>query len=413
MKCEKILFLIFICFSFEFKSQRLIRKLDNTDDDSSDSGSYISQSSYDNYNETVLDTALSDEISNQTYSPTVDKSLLVLIAIGNYHVYPPPNRRINFIVYFKAIIGTYILPIRMTLIVRITYYYRLLRYLEEKDEIANCERFTYNLDPDIKYNCSFPVPDNATIDKVTSDGDFKFDGMFESIAPIIIMSSLVNETLKKNGIQSTEGEDLINKTYYLMNNTILEENGLKFKLTGEMDKKFPENQKVVLMFDEKGNGNIKNATCIMNNIENQIYELNCRAEKSINANLNAVNGITISQNPEKLIIYMKPGSDDKLNTGNNNMGLYSRGSSSGLSGGAIAGIVITCVIALICITIGIMICRKSIISPPFQESAVAVNTNNVPVQESSFGVYNSSTLNNLQSQYPGSTVEANNSNVTG
>lgn len=45
-----------------------------------------------------------------------------------------------------------------------------------------------------------------------------------------------------------------------MNNTILEENGLKFRLMGEMDKKLPDNQKVVLMFDEKGNWNIKNAT---------------------------------------------------------------------------------------------------------------------------------------------------------
>ena len=65
--------------------------------------------------------------------------------------------------------------------------------------------------------------------------------------------------MKQSGIQTAKGDDLI-KTQYLLNNTILEENGLKFRLMGEMDKKLPDNQKVVLMFDEKGNWNIKNAT---------------------------------------------------------------------------------------------------------------------------------------------------------
>ena len=65
--------------------------------------------------------------------------------------------------------------------------------------------------------------------------------------------------MKQSGIQTAKGDDLI-KTQYLLNNTILEENGLKFRLMGEMDKSLPDNQKVVLMFDEKGNWNIKNAT---------------------------------------------------------------------------------------------------------------------------------------------------------
>jgi hypothetical protein len=80
-----------------------------------------------------------------------------------------------------------------------------------------------------------------------------------------------------------------------LNNTILEENGLKFRLMGEMDKKLPDNQKVILMFDEKGNGNIKNATCNVNNVEDNYYELDCLAEQSIIAHLNGVNGINNSR----------------------------------------------------------------------------------------------------------------------
>ena len=162
-----------------------------------------------------------------------------------------------------------------------------------------------------------------------------------------------------------------------MNNTILEENGLRFKLTGEMDTQLSDNQ-IILSFDEKGNGKIKNTTCNANYLRDNIYELDCLSEKSINAHLNGINGIT-THTGEKIVIYMKPGTDDVLNTGSSNyMGLYNRGSSSGLSGGAIAGIVIACIVALLAITIGIMLCRKTNNIPaPFQESTLGVNTSNM------------------------------------
>ena len=447
MEFKKLLFLIFIPFSFQFKNQGILRQLEPVGDTNSelDSTEIVpSTNSQDipnhSYNETNTDESTNAEldsteivpstnsqdipnhsynetntitipsvISSQSYSPTVEKSLLVLIAIGNFVIQPinTPKREVAFVVFYKVIIGTYILPYRMTVKVKITYNNRLLRYLEEKEEVAECIRYTNDTATDIKYNCTFQVRNNSIIEKVTSDGEFKFDGMDESIAPIITMSSLVNETMRQNGIQNAQ-EDLEKTQFFLLNNTILEENGLRFKLMGEMiDNNFPEDQKVVLMFDEKGDGKIKNATCNVNKIEGKIYELDCLAEKSINAHLNGVNGITNSQNPSKLIIYMKPNGDEILNTGSNNMGLYNRGSSSGLSGGAIAGIVIACIIALICITIGVMICRKTSIGTSLQESSLGVNSNNIPVQESSFGVYNSSTLNNIPSQYPESVIEAN------
>ena len=45
-----------------------------------------------------------------------------------------------------------------------------------------------------------------------------------------------------------------------MNNKVLEENGLKFILIGEMDSYLPDKQ-IILSFDEKGIGKIKNVTC--------------------------------------------------------------------------------------------------------------------------------------------------------
>ena len=266
------------------------------------------------------------------------------------------------------------------MVVYLKVTYKTLRGLqeggtEEREERAECERITYDEDPNIRYNCSFGIDQNAELNKVTMDPATppKFDGMSDAIAPNITISSLANETLTEKGIQSATGNELL-KTQYLMNNTVLEENGLRFKLTGEMDTYLPDKQ-IVLSFDEKGNGKIKNATCDANYLQGNIFELDCLAEKGINSHLNGVNGVTASTQ-EKVIIYMKPGTDEVLNAGSNSMGLYSRVSSGGLSGGTIAGIVIACVVAIIAIAIGTTLFRKT-------------NTPSVPFQESTIGVYNS------------------------
>jgi len=323
-----------------------------------------------------------------TYDPVkTEPSLLVLVGVGNFKLpkKQPGNvvveQKVVFEVYYKRILGKTVLSLRMYVTIKVTY--RKLRALqegegetEERDEQAVCDRITFDEDPNIRYNCSFGVEENSELAKVTMDPETPptFEGMSNAIAPTITVSSLANETLREKGIQTATGNELL-KTQYLMNNTVLEENGLRFKLTGEMDTYLPDKQ-IILSFDEKGDGKIKNATCDVNYLQGSIFELDCLAEKGINSHLNGVNGKTVSTQ-EKVIIYMKPGTDEVLNAGSNYMGLYNRGSSSGLSGGAIAGIVIACVIALLAIAIGAMLCRKTNVPAPFQESTLGVNTSNM------------------------------------
>ena len=54
--------------------------------------------------------------------------------------------------------------------------YRWLRALqegegdtEEREERAVCDRITFDEDPNIRYNCSFDVDENAELEKVTMD----------------------------------------------------------------------------------------------------------------------------------------------------------------------------------------------------------------------------------------------------
>ena len=332
-------------------------------------------------------TTIPSIISQPTYDPVnTEKSSVVLVGVGNFKM---PRRRPNevvetkvvFEVYYKRISGSVVLSVRMYIYLKVSY--RRLRALqegegdtEEREERAACDRISSDADSNIRYNCSFDADENSELEKVTMDPATPptFEGMSNEIAPEITVSSLANETLTEKGIQAATGNELL-KTQYLMNNTVLEEKGLKFKLTGEMDSYLPDKQ-IILSFDEKGDGKIKNATCDINYLQGSIFELDCLTEKSINSHLNGVTGTTTSTG-EKVILYMKPGTDEVLNAGSNYMGLYNRGSSSGLSGGAIAGIVIACVIALLAIAIGAMLCRKTNVPAPFQESTLGVNTSNM------------------------------------
>ena len=335
-------------------------------------------------------TTIPSIISQPTYDPEdTEPSLVVLVGVGNFIIPPKPptplpdvDLIVRFLVYFKKIFGNRVLSKKMFVNLKVAY--KKLRGLqegegdtEEREETAECDRITFDEDPNIRYNCSFGVDQNAELDKVTMDPAEppKFEGMSDAIAPKITISSLANETLTEKGIQTATGNELL-KTQYLMNNTVLEENGLRFKLTGEMDTYLPDKQ-IVLSFDEKGDGKIKNATCDVNYLQGNIFELDCLAEKGINSHLNGVNGVT-ANTQEKVILYMKPGTDEVLNAGSNYMGLYNRGSNGGLSGGAIAGIVIACVIAIIAVAIGTTLFRKTNTPPaPFQESTIGVYSSNI------------------------------------
>ena len=335
----------------------------------------------------VTDTTISTVISDPDYQSNLDTSYwtLILVEIGyftgpSFIMNNPMEVLYTFIVYYLKINFFFPLPLHMRMTLTITYtnrYRVLFRALQEvgkKNIEAECTRFTYDYDNNARYNCSFPFDVNQTILNVTADGNATFivsDGKFE---PTIIATPYVNKTMFKEGIQNRKDDGILeNKKIYILNNTILEENGLKFKLTGESLIPIGDNN-AILSFDEKGNGEIKNATCNIYKIEGNIYELDCTAKTNINAYLNGVNGIT-SNTDEKIIIIMKPDSDNILNvnSGNNYLSLYGRKSSSGLSAGAIAGIVISCIIVLLAIAIGGMLCRRIKVPATFQESTLGIN----------------------------------------
>ena len=220
-----------------------------------------------------------------------------------------------------------------------------------------------------------------------------FVGMSDDIAPTITISSLANETLNEKGIQTATGNELL-KTQYLMNNTVLEENGLRFKLTGEVDTYLPD-QQMILYFDEKANGTLKNATCDVNYLQGNIFELDCLAETSINSHLNGVIGIT-SNTQEKLIIFMKPGTDELLNVGKSYLEINNKTSNSGSSKGIIIIIIIIVVSITLLIIFSVLIYRKKCKTKVNATKSEPGSTINKPIQNITQKITQKITQNNTQ-----------------
>ena len=371
---KKLLLLLLFSFTLEFKNNGIIRKLDiddesseyvidETDESENNESSEEDESSY---------SEIDNESKNQTLPVITDPNqpayipppLIILIGYGNF------QRRITivlFVVYFKRIRGYNVLSRRLTFHVNI-YYFRRLRILQE-EVLAECTRITSDENDNIQYDCTFPCDSNRNFSAVISQNDFQFENQTNVTYQI---SSFANYTFKDISKQRFPLGDVI-----VLNNTVLEDNGLKFTLTGNITDYIDSNEnEVVLSFDEDGNGSIKNATCTINPQGGSIYELDCMAEDSIVAPLNGVMGV-IPQTGKRLLIFMGDGESTILNTGVNHQSLYKRNNSnSGLSGGAIAGIVIACVIALIVFAVVVIICRKPCnVTAPYEETTLGIKTN--------------------------------------
>ena len=374
---ELFLLLLLFSISLEFKNNGIIRKLQT--DESSDSEIYSEESSlsddYQSSDENESNNSEMDSDSKNQTSPVITDPVQPpnypppLIILTGYGLFQRRITIVVFVVYFKRISGYNVLSRRLTFHVNI-FYFRSLRLLQE-EVLAECTRFTGDEDDNLQYNCTIPCDPNKNCSAVVSQNDFQFENQTNVTHQI---SSFANVTSKDISKQIAPFGNVV-----VLNNTFLEENGLKFTLTGNITDYLDSNEKeVVLSFDEDGKGNIKNVTCAIYSLRGNIYELDCMVEDGISATLNGVMGI-ISPNDKRLLIYMAEGEDTIINTGINHQSLYKRGNSSGgLSGGAIAAIVIATVVALIALAVIAMMCRKQgDVSGPFQESTLGINTNNI------------------------------------
>lgn len=382
-KNELFLSLLLLCsIIIQCRNNGIIRKLEsigdgeNSDesvldtDDSFESSDTISEESS-NLEESEYVTDATDIYqSNQTdpiQPSNLPAPLIFLVGYGNY---TKPHLHfqlyvITFEVYFQRVSGYNILSRHLTFHL-ILYYNRILRVLQEEG-LANCSKISADSEDFIKYNCQCPVDEKRPLGSVSSRNDFIFENQSNITLDI---SSFANSTSKDITNQVNPKQPIV-----FLNNTKLEVYGLRFTLTGKINRQFISNPKEIIMFFDEGDGYLKNATCAIINSKGDECTLDCNSEESINAPLNGVSGI-VPLTGQILMLYMAKNEENMLNTGIN-QNLYKRGSSSGLSGGAIAAIVICLVAALIGVPLIVIFFKRrgKIPAAPFQESSIEINAN--------------------------------------
>lgn len=399
---ELFLLLILICLSLENKEKEKLRKLEDVEgEDTNNVNTEDSDSEIDSISTDIS----TEEPSNGTNATMTDadtgiyeppppdeikyneRPLIVLVGFGLFQTPPPPPFQPPiglFTVYFKRILGDQVLSITIIVPMTITYV-RRVRYLQEREENitenvnATCNRITPDSEDDIKYNCTFPMRNDSNLSTAETDNEnIVYVGMESEVAkPNVILSSAANET--SNKLETATGADLESGVAVLNKAELISKRDLNFALRGVFDDK--NMKRAILSFDEDGKGTrIVNATCDIE--KDGIYSIfNCTAEQSINrGKFLGLSGVDMDS-IKKVLVYPQ-NEDDVLTIGNKQ--LYYKKSSSGLSGGSIAAIVIACVIALIAIAIIAMLCRKTNVKAPFQESTLGING------------YNSTNSNNIE-----------------
>ena len=278
---------------------------------------------------------------NTTNTPGV-KPRIILLGFGLFQ--RPIRSLVTFKVYFKRFLAKLISNL-LHFTVNVNYL-RRLRLLNEQR--ADCTLISDESSGDMVYNCSVPVDPNKEL-TMSANNDFVFgDGEERDL----IISSYANKTMKR---LSSQTGDIFENGILTLDNSTVTTNDNTFTIEGTLKEGELNDKQVTLSLDEEGNGDLTNVTCKVNNLGSQKYQLVCSSNKKVKAHLDGVMGKTSSK---PLLIYMKSDSDDEVDLDPSVNHIYPKKSSSGLSGGAIAGIIIACCVALIAAAVAAFLCNR-------------------------------------------------------
>ena len=393
MKLYIITLLIFLlCSSFEYKNNKNIRKLDigETGDiysDTVDTGDIVSDTEY------ISDIDYSSEPlntdSNNKNQPIITPSpQFILLGFGDFQ---SEDNLISFIVFCKRIF-TNVYPRILFITVRIDF--GRLRNLEEFQTIKCTLKENQNdIDNDnFNYDCQLEKKiDNIKQISIDKNQNFELyesdeEGKSTKINNVVI-NPTPNAIKTMDNIQNEKG---VKKFFVLQNSTKIQEEN-KFKISGKIDTPDEDlhNSKFNLNVNEYGN--IRQIPCTLyskkNNGKNN-YELECTPQYSIYASLNNSDG-NIKEDKYLVVSMMDENDYIYYNFPNNNY-RSKKSSSRGLSGGTIAAIVISCVVAVVAIAIIAVLFNK-----PKSVSHSQTQSQSLPDnQKSSLKMYESDISNN-------------------
>ena len=358
------------------KVENLLRNLEDTSDESDDDGS-VDSNDDGNSNEEEPN---KDEPLPTTPKKTGKKGASVqIVDFANFKA----EEKKTVITFNTFIIYRNVKPARTVIIMIAVRTLNKLRYLEDfETKPANC-----TIDPEdekktegnIKYNCDAEKKPNAQVTNVTllnitfDDPNIKSEDINYSEGAALAATQLSKQTDTINKMfQLNDGQITTYPSYFIITGKIDDDDFKnKYGINDTLKLKVVDNSKtpsttyyVACKGQDKGNKN---------------YEFRCTPEEGVkgsiflstikDANNNALS-LNITKGKDS-IDYSTNGTDIMPNI-NKGIATY-RKSSNGLSGGAIAGIVIACAVVLIIATlVAIMMKKSSVALAPFQTQTPSI-----------------------------------------
>ena len=270
--------------------------------------------------------------------------------------------RITFAVFFlfreKPIYKTIIFILTIRYIRRIGGF----RYLQgDVNQTATC-----NADSEItegknaRYTCESSINGNPDNIEQVAIADINIPGL--SSSTLLEDINFSDEALlAASNLQNFTNE--VDKMYDLKNGELIHSNKY-FIIKGDIDDyngEVGDDFKLQVYDNSDGNDRLKNASCSVQTITNKKYQFKCTSEEDISGYIHLAS--MYGNNKNAINLYMNEGNETLSFKGSDNSGntrsnpIYKK-SSSGLSGGAIAGIVIACAVVLIIASIIAMMLRK-------------------------------------------------------
>jgi len=373
------------------KIRGLLRNLDTSDDEddeissdevsSDDVGSgsedeFPTNSTEPNPTSTPTSSPTSSPTSNPTSTPTssptsipttqkpvLRKYAAVQLLGFNSFVSPPTTPKITFKTFFAFI---NVRPARWVIIMIAINYRRGLRNLEEEAEPANCTIDDADKDkPDgiCKYNCDAPKDTSATVEEV-SVINITFQNSSLTMDDINYSEEAALQAAKLSKANDTTNEYIILQqgTYNIRNPYIF--------INGEIDGYDGNPGDTGLVLTVVDNSVTQKVPCEVYSKNGNNYQFRCTPESDVKGSILLQ---TIKDGDTAITLNMTNGNENldfqySNNPGNETSrnGAIYRKSSSGLSGGAIAGIVIACVVGLIIASIVAIMMKKTSATAPFQ-----------------------------------------------
>jgi len=387
-------------------SIKSLRKLGDSSNDTTldtiyeTSSEYIpdieSDTTFETTSDFIIDTTI-DTISNKTDPfPSENYFLYLLLGFGRFNYFLSTIRfrhyHLTWFTYFRVINEIHVTKVIFT--IKISYYhYSIFRNLQELKTITTnitcpLDEYRYNVS---KYNCSYllEAEDEQELINITRVEGLKETFLFTNDSVFfyddsrLILSPIGNESISyiHNEILDDFETYIKDELLFSLDNStepLVYNDRKTFRI--DLGELFAQNN-ISLHYKENINsGKYKNiagnylfqfrkkdskeriiANCIIKKISENKYEAECTTKEVCEIYVNQGIGRReeLSEDNKNIsLMFNITGDDYVLFTESSFSNKYFRKGSSGLSGGAIAGIVIVCVVTLVCISLLFLIFRR-------------------------------------------------------